>query len=121
MRIRHRAVPNPIYELVKTFLVDLDLGETITVTVQLYRNTEQPTTYRARLFEKELFRLTPTFPRDTKNRPKDLTDDNLNVERHIPFLGVDYDNFTAKSIKQAQQILIEGIRRFVVHSTGKPQ
>jgi hypothetical protein len=119
MKMNHSAAPNPIYELSKTFLVDVELKELTTFTIEIYKNTEDQSKFRARIYEKELFRLTPSFPRDKEQAPKEESDDDLNVERHMPFMGFNYETFTANSLEQAQDIIIKGIRQFVAHSTGK--
>jgi len=119
MKINHSAAPNPIYELAKKLIVDIELNEPHTFTVEIYINTDDQKQFRARIYEKELFRLTPSFPRDDDHNPKEESDDDLNVERHMPFMGFDYETFTAESIDDAQNMIISGIRKYVAHSTGK--
>src|SRR5688572_18101826 len=85
MKIPHHFVKNPIFELVKVVEVDIQLSDEIawTYRIEIFRDTEQFNRYRCRVWELELFRLIPSFPRNENNEPAHLTDDTIMVERGI--------------------------------------
>ena len=75
MRILHSAITSPIYELAKTFELDIQLGEdSYTLRIELFRNTEKERHFRCHAWQLELFRLTPTFPMDENNSPAHICD-----------------------------------------------
>lgn len=77
---------SPVFELVKVVEVDIRMGEDFswTTRIEIFRDTEPSGLYRCRAWESELFRLTPSFPRDEDEKPAHVTDDTILVARGIP-------------------------------------
>ena len=120
MRIIHSAIVSPIYELAKTFELDIQLGEdSFTMRIELFRNTEKEDHFRCHVWECEMFRLTPTSPMDENNQPTHICDDVLMVDRGIPRSHIPYplEDIVAPNIDAALEIVLNDLKRFLEHST----
>ncbi len=70
MKVVHSAVTSPIYELARTFELDIQLGDNSwTLRIELLHNTEKVDHFRRHVWELEMFRLIPTCPIDENNQP----------------------------------------------------
>jgi hypothetical protein len=122
MKIRHSAVTSPVYELVRVVETDIQFGDHAwTYRIELLRNTEDETRFRCHVWETEMFRLMPSFPRDDKDEPAHVSDDTLMVERPIPRSQVEYpsEDIVALDADAALEIVLADLRRFLEHSTGE--
>jgi hypothetical protein len=120
MRIKHSAVTSAIYELVKVFELDIQLGEdSSTMRIELFRNTEKEDHFRCRVWESELFRLTPSFPMDENSNPAHTCDDLLMVDRGIPRSHIPYprEDIIAPNIDAAFEIVLNDLKGFLEHAT----
>ena len=119
MKIEHSAILEPVFELIKTVEIRVKFGtEIITYTIGLFQNTEDVQQFRARIWDSELFRLTPTFPQDREGNSRDVSDEHLMVERFIPHTRLRYDNFKARTPEHAIQKIFNGIKSYVRHVTN---
>ncbi len=124
MRITHRAVASPMFDLVKTVELDIQMTEddAWTTRVELFRDTERPTRYRCRVWESEIFRMRPSFPRDSADEPAHITDDTLMVERGLgasEIASLAHTSFEADNVEAALALVWEDVKRFLAHSTGE--
>lgn len=123
MKINHRAVTSPVFELVKVIELDIRMSdeEAWTTRIELFREMEQSDVYRCRVWESEMFRLTPSFPRNAENEPAHVTDDTIMVERGIA--GSDIASrlskpFNARSAEAALEMVVEDLKKFIEHAMG---
>ena len=122
MNIVHSAIMSPVYELGKTYELDVRLGEvTFKMRIELFRNTEKPDHYRCHVWELEMFRLTPTFPMDESGQPAQISDDMVMVDRGIPSSRVSYprEDIVAPSIEAALEIVMNDLKISLEHSTSE--
>lgn len=122
MKIIHAAVTSSVYELAKTVEVDIQLGEdSWTTRIELLHNTERADHFRCHVWELELHRLTPSFPRDENNMPSHITDASILVERGIAHSRVAYpvQDIIAPSADAALDAVISDLKRFLEHVTGE--
>ncbi len=118
MRFDHPAITSPLFELVRTLEVDLRLGEDhVPLRIELFGDLADATRFRCHVWEREFFRLTPTFPQDDAGEPKDVSDDELLVERSTQLRG-DYDDFTAPDADAALKRVMEDLAERLEHWTG---
>ena len=115
------------YDLVKTGEMEFDLGgETVRLTIEVFKNQAKPFDYYARIWDCELFRLQPTFPQSKKGKPKQTTDEPIRVERSPQFLAREFMAGNVKSGEEAFRKIVRAIKlRYTVPkkklSTAKPQ
>jgi hypothetical protein len=122
MKVIHSAVTSPVYELVKTVEVDIRLGDdSWTTRVELLRDTEKSDHFRCRVWELELHRLTPSFPRDENDLPAHVTDSPIFVERGIAHSRIKYplEEIVAPDADAALRIVLDDLKRFLEHVTGE--
>ena len=120
MQVMHSAVTTPIYELVRSVEMDLQLGgDSLTLRIELMRNTERADRFRCHVWELEMFRLTPTFPQNGHNEPADVSDDVLMVDRGIPRSQITYphEEIVAPNIDAALEIVLNDLKAFLEHAT----
>lgn len=123
MKFSHSAVKSSIYELVKTVEPDIQFGDNAWSTrIELFRDTESADRFRCRVWELELFRLTPGFPRDSNNLPSHTTNDTIMVERGVARQLIEYprEDIIAANVEAALEIVINDVGRFLEHVTGEP-
>jgi hypothetical protein len=122
MKIMHPAVTTPIYELVRSVEMDLQLGDdSLTFRIELLRNTEKAHRFRCHVWELEMFRLKPTFPQNGDNEPAHVSDDVLMVDRGIPRSQIAYprDDIVAPDTDAALEIVLNHLKAFLEHATTK--
>ena len=122
MKLNHPAVTSPVYELVKTVEVDIQLGDdSWTTRIELLHDTEKADHFRCRVWELEFHRLTPSFPRDENDLPIHITDSPIFVERGIAHSQIKYplEVITAPDADSALEIIIGDLKRFLEHVTGE--
>lgn len=124
MKIIHRAITSSSFELVKTIELDIQFSDedSWTTRIELFRDMEQSNLYRCHVWELELFRLTPSFPRNEANEPAHVTDDTIMVERGIAHSDIASrlnKSFAAPSIESALEIIVEDLKKFLEHATGE--
>jgi len=120
MKIAHSAVTTPMYELVRSLEIDLQLGDdSLTLRIELFRNTEKADSFRCHVWELEMFRLKPTFPRDANNEPAHSCDDVLMVDRGIPRSDIAYprEEIVAPNVDAAVEIVLNDLKAFLEHAT----
>jgi hypothetical protein len=100
-----------VFELVRTLELDVELGdEPMVLRIEIFRARHQRQLYRARLWRRDLFRLTPSFPRDERDEPTARTDDRCFVE-WPELLESDYDEILAASPEAAEDKIVHDLRR----------
>jgi hypothetical protein len=121
MKIAHSAITTPLYELARTLEVDLQLGDSLSLRIELFRNTENPNRFRCHVWDLEMFRLKPTFPRDGNGEPSETCDDVLMVDRGIPRSRIGYprEEIVAPDIDAALEIVLNDLRGFLEHVTSE--
>ena len=122
MKIAHPAVTSPLYELARSLEVDFQLGDdSLTFRIELLRNTDQPDRFRCHVWDLEMFRLKPSFPRDGNGEPSQVCDDVLMVDRGIPRSGVAYprEDIVATNVDAALEIVLSDLRAFLEHVTAE--
>lgn len=118
MKLRHQNITSAVFELVKTFELDVEFGDDLLRTrIELFRDTEREDHFRCHVWEIELFRLTPRFPDDENHEPTEVSDDLVLVDRGIAHSQLDYDGFFASSIDAALKLIIADLDRFLEHAT----
>lgn len=123
MRIIHSAVTSSVFELVKTVELDIRFNEDAwTARIELLRDTEREGWFRCRVWESEMFRLTPTFPRDAAGGPAHITDDTIMVERGIARSRIASglnEGFAAPDVDAALAMVLEDLKGHLEHVTGE--
>ena len=124
MKIIHRAITSSVFELVKTAELDIQLSDedSWTVRIEIFRDTEQVNLFRCHVWELELFRLTPSFPRTEEDEPAHITDDVIMVERGIAHSEIASrlnKPFSAPNTETALEMVIEDFKKFLELTTGE--
>jgi hypothetical protein len=120
MKIAHSAVTTPLYELARTFEVDLQLGgDSLTFRIEFFRNTDATDRFRCHVWDLERFRLKPTFPRDDNGEPSHVCDDIVMVERGMPRSRIPYplEDIVAPDLDAALEIVLNDLKAFLDHVT----
>lgn len=120
MKISHSAIKSSIFQLVKTVEVDIQLADHAwSLRIELFQDTDQANHFRCHAWESELFRLTPSFPRDENNLPAHITDGMLLVERGIAHQKIDYplEDIVAPNVEAALEVVLDDLKRFLEHAT----
>src|SRR4051794_35762590 len=120
MKISHSTVKSAVFELVKVVELDIELGDrsehSWTTRIELFQDTEQLDRYRCRVWESEMFRLTPSFPRDEKNEPAHITDGTILVVRGIArseIASLLNKPFIATSAEAALEMVVHDLKNFL--------
>ena len=124
MKIIHRAITSSIFELVRTVELDIQLSDedSWTVRIEIFRDTEKANVFRCHVWELELFRLVPSFPRAEADEPAHITDDVIMVERGIANSEIASrlnKSFSATNIEAALEMVIEDLKKFLELTTGE--
>lgn len=99
------------YLLVRTLELDVELGgEPMVLRLEIFRAANERDAYRARLWRRALYRMSPSFPRNDEDEPIERTDDSLFVE-WAELLDGDYERFEADSDDAAQDRVLEDLER----------
>ena len=120
MKLKHSNIASAVFELVKVIELDITLGEeTFPTRIELFREGAQGHYFRCHVWQLELFRLQPSFPRHEDGQPAHISDDVLMVDRGIAFHKLDYDGFTAPDADSALEMIIQDLDNFLSHVTGE--
>jgi hypothetical protein len=122
MKISHSAITSSIFELVKTVELDIRLGDdSWSIRIELLQDTEAKDHFRCHVWELELFRLTPAFPRDENDQPAHISDDILMVDRGIAHSRIAYpaENIIASDADAALEIVLDDLKQYLKHVTGE--
>jgi hypothetical protein len=122
MRISHSAITSSIFELVKVAELDIRLGDNSwSIRIELLRDTGTADHFRCHVWELELFRLTPSFPRNENGQPEHITDDVLMVDRGIARSQIAYprEDIVAPDVEAALEIVLGDLKDFLKHVTGE--
>jgi len=119
MKIEHPSVAGRAYELKQTLEFDVTLGEEdIPIRIELFESVESDGHFRALFWERELIRLTPTFPQDDSGGPEHTCDDTLLLERSS-ILERTYNDFQADSVSDAVRTVLEDYLTRLEKMTGE--
>jgi len=122
MKVVHSAVRTPIYELARSCELDLQLGdESLTYRIELFRDTENANRFRCHVWDLEMFRLKPTFPRDENGKPTHTCDDIVMVDRGMPRSRIAYprEDIVAPDLDAALEIVLNDLKAFLEHVTAE--
>ena len=123
MRIIHSAVTSSVFELAKTVELDIRFNEDAwTARIELFRDTQREGWFRCRVWESEMFRLTPSFPRDDAGEPAHVTDDTIMVERGLARSRLAsrlHEGFAAADVDAALGMVLEDLKDYLEHVTGE--
>ncbi len=119
MKIEHPNASFRTYELKQTLEFDVTLCEDqIPIRLEVFESVESDGHFRAVFWERELVRITPTFPRDENDHPEHISDDTLLLERSAT-LEHTYDDFHADTVSDAVRIVLEDYLTRFEKITGK--
>jgi hypothetical protein len=124
MRINHPAVVSPVFQLVRTLELDLEFSDenAWTTRIELFQDTEREDQFRCRVWELEMFRLTPTSPMDESGNPAHICDDLLLVHRGIPrgeVASLMHEPFKAADAETALEMVFQDLKNYLEHVTLK--
>lgn len=108
-----------VYELLRTLEVDLEIeGDAWPVRIELYRDREDETHYRARVWLLETFRIQPTFPQSDDGLPQDDAGDEDVLVEWSYNLREEFDSFIADTEREALDRVMAALEDFVAHVAG---
>jgi hypothetical protein len=117
MKITHNAVKSPVFELVKTLVIDLEVADySFEIRLELFRDTERSNYFRCHLWELESFHIEDAASMAMSGRPKDISDDLLPKERASRLKG-DYGHFKAANEKAALKVVLNDLLERLEHWT----
>jgi len=123
MKITHSAITSPVFELVKVIELDITLGDVFIPTrIEIFQDSERTDFFRCRVWELELFHLTPTSPMDENGKPLHISSDVIQVERSATyriFRDLSYEGYVAADADAALQKIIDDLKSFLEHVTGE--
>ncbi len=101
------------YACFRTLELDVELGgEAVSLRLELFRALGEAQVYRARVWRRDLFRLTPSFPRDERDQPTEISDDTVWVE-WAELLEDDYERFEASGDDDAEARVLDAVEAAV--------
>jgi hypothetical protein len=105
-----------IFELIQTFEFEIEHdSKLIEGRVELFQNQETKTSFRVRTYERDLFRIKPTFP-DAPNEPAPAaSDETLTVTRGFPPSGNPLYCFEAENLESAVNMVLQQIEELYRH------
>lgn len=123
MKIKHPAIKESIFELVKTVELDIQLSDDITYPnrIEIFRDTAQTNRFRCRVWELESFRLIPSFPKNEDDEPSPSTDDIIMVERGIAKSAIASrlnNIFEVSGIDNALDLILRDLKKFLEFTTN---
>jgi hypothetical protein len=117
MKVTHDIITSPVFRLLSTHEIDLDLGEhKLPLRIELFQSEENDTVFRARLWQTELFRLKPTIPTSEEDP---YCDDLLLLQRSLGKESFDYGFFSAYDPRDALELVLKDLSRFLEHLSGQ--
>jgi hypothetical protein len=119
MKIKHPSVSVRSYVLRRTLEFDTALGEDeVPIRVEIFESVDLDGHFRCLLWEREMMRLTPTFPRDHDDEPAHIADESLMLERPGA-IGHKYRDFEADSVDAAIRTVLADCLWRIEQLTGK--
>lgn len=120
MEFNHPAANGPFFELIRTIETELTLASDVIepIRIELFQDIADPTHFRCRLWERESFRLTPSFPQDKDGQPLEISDDEVLVERSTQMMG-DYESIEEPNADAALSKVLKDLEGRLEHWTGK--
>ncbi len=117
---RHPSMKGPLYELIKTMEVDLELGDdSFSLRIELFQSTASSQWFRARLWRTEFYRLQSTFPQDEHSgQPAHHPSDETIQVDWSPYPSQDYRYFQAGDPQAALQRVLDDVRHFLERVEG---
>lgn len=122
MKISHSAITSSMFELVKAVELDIRLGDNSwSIRIEMLQDMEAKDHFRCHVWELELFRLTPTFPRGENNQPAHISDDVIMVDRGIARSRIAYpaEDIIASDVDVALGIVLDDLKQYLKHVTGE--
>jgi len=113
------GISTAVFVLLRTCEVDLEIeGDVWPVRIELYREKEDESHYRARVWLLETFRIQPTFPQSDEGLPQDDAGDEDVLVEWSYNLGEDFNSFEAESEEEAMQAVMAALEEFAAHAAG---
>ena len=123
LKITHSAITSPVFELVKTMLLDITLAEVyIPTRIEIWQDTEQKDSFRCYIWELEIFDLTPTFLQNETANPLETCTEEIQVERSWRYGRTQQfvnKEFKADSVETALQMVLENVKAELKYTTGE--
>jgi hypothetical protein len=123
LKITHSAITSPVFELVKTMLLDITLAKVyIPTRIEIWQDTEQKDSFRCYIWELEIFDLTPTFLRDETANSLETCAEEIQVERSWRYGRTQQfvnKEFKADSVETALQMVLENLKAELKYITGE--
>ena len=103
----------------RTVEVDLEIEDDAwPVRVEIYRDDEDESNFRARVWLLETFRIQPTFPQGETGLPQeDAADEEVLIEWTYN-LGPEFESFHAESDAEALSIVLAALENFATQLSG---
>ncbi len=119
MKLTHPNITSSLFELVKTYEVDLALGnDTFSARIELFRSLSDPRLFRYRSWRDEPFKIRPSFPEDRVVKSEHgPSNEVILIELMLPRFGSD-DNFYADDSSDALSKILTDLNMSLVHMTG---
>ena len=122
MEISHPAISSPIFRLLEVYEFDIRLGDDgWSVRIELFQDVAGSNRFRARVSERELFRLRPTFPQDAAGNPEHTSDDAVLVERPLSHGTTPYPDFEAADRDEAIALVRQDVIGFLANAATHPR
>jgi hypothetical protein len=109
---------SPIFVLIRTVETEVVLSDDVRwpCRIELFQNIEDSLEFRCRVWQQELFRMTPTFPMDENNDPEHISDEHIFVERGVPgseLASVRSASFRADTPEAALQAVLDQLESWI--------
>jgi hypothetical protein len=113
------GISSTVFVLVRTLEVDLEIeGDAWPVRIELYRDKEDETHFRARVWLLETFRVQPTFPQSDEGLPQDDPGDEDVLVEWSYNLGEDFSSYAAENEDEALEVVVAALEDFAAHAAG---
>jgi hypothetical protein len=121
--IQHPCVTSDVFKLISTIEFDLEInGHLLPTRLELFQDTERENVFRARMWERDLFRLRPTPHTDeaTGEVIDGEEDEELLIERTWE-LSDEFESFEADSAEAAIGRVLDALKEHLerVHSADR--
>lgn len=115
MIFKHTCVTSDVFKLISTLEFDLEIGGHFLPTrLELFQDTERANLFRCRMWERDLFRLTPTPYKDeaTGKMIAGEEDEELLIERTWE-LSDEFESFEADSEQDAINQVLAALKAYL--------
>lgn len=102
----------PVFQQYEVFEVDLTVGQEMHPTrVEIFKELGSDDHYRVRIWQIEMFRISPTFPQDSRTGVPShaFTDESLMIQREW-LLKENHLSFRGTSIEEVRQTILADLR-----------